>query len=115
MASSPAPARAAAGHSRIATTSERNTKGARTRRRRNLIDILYSGASTSRQKRYAAEPAPDMANVPLIDERTANRPEIGLVTLCRADAFRFCGVLRWRACATGCRSQVSAGVAPVRW
>src|SRR5882757_5522875 len=81
MASSPAPARAAAGHSRIATTSERNTKGARTRRRRNLIDILYSGASTSRQKRYAAEPAPDMANVPLIDERTANRLEFGLVAL----------------------------------
>jgi hypothetical protein len=36
------------------------------------IDILYPGAFTSRQKRYAAVPAPDMAKVTLIDERTAN-------------------------------------------
>ena len=31
------------------------------RLRRKLNDILYSGTLTSRQKRYAAEPAPDRA------------------------------------------------------
>jgi hypothetical protein len=40
--------------------------------RKERTDILYPGALTSRQKRYAAEPAPDMANLTLIDERTAN-------------------------------------------
>ncbi|MGP9810094.1 hypothetical protein ACTZWT_01130 [Rhodopseudomonas sp. NSM] len=41
-------------------------------RREELVDILYSGTSTSRQKQIRSGPAPDMAKVPLIDERTAN-------------------------------------------
>jgi hypothetical protein len=43
-------------------------KNARTAVRKDLTDILYSGALTSRLKRYAAKPAPDVANLPLIDE-----------------------------------------------
>jgi hypothetical protein len=54
------PAIAAAGHSRIPIASDRNLEFARERVRRELNDILYPGALTSRQKRYAAEPAPDI-------------------------------------------------------
>src|SRR3954454_5278876 len=69
-------ANADAGASRIAIASDRGSKHARTAMRKQLTDILYPGAFTSRQKRYAAEPAPDMANLTLIDERTANgRPK----------------------------------------
>jgi hypothetical protein len=50
---------AAAGANRIATAIARNPKSARARLRWELNDILYPGALTSRQKRYAAEPAPD--------------------------------------------------------
>jgi hypothetical protein len=39
----------------------------------DLNDILYSGALTSRLKRYAAEPAPDGANLTAISERTAKK------------------------------------------
>src|ERR1700736_3505680 len=65
-------AKADAGTNRIPIASDRNRKYARTAMRKELTDILYPGALTSRQKRYAAEPAPDMANLTLIDERTAN-------------------------------------------
>src|SRR6266852_7079832 len=65
-------AKAATGHNRIPIASERNPKHARTRIRRELNDILYPGALTSRLKRYAAEPAPDGANLTSINERTAN-------------------------------------------
>src|ERR1700686_2426733 len=66
-------AKPAAGHNRIpAATSDQNPKSARTRLRRELSDILYPGALTSRLKRYAAEPAPDGANLTSISERTAN-------------------------------------------
>src|SRR5882724_10050070 len=61
-------ANADAGTSRIAIASDRNRKYARTAMRKELTDILYPGALTSRQKRYAAEPAPDVANLTLIDE-----------------------------------------------
>ena len=40
--------------------------------RKDLGDIQYPGTLTSRLKQYAAEPAPDEANLPLISERTAN-------------------------------------------
>src|SRR2546423_3711924 len=43
--------------------------------RMELNDILYPGALTSRQKRYAAEPAPDRPNLTSISERTANGSE----------------------------------------
>jgi hypothetical protein len=59
------------GYDRTPIASDRNTKAAHVRRM-DQIDILYPGAFTSRQKRYAAVPAPDMAKVTLIDERTAN-------------------------------------------
>src|ERR1700682_2090437 len=52
-------AKAATGHNRIAIANEHNPKHARARIRRELNDILYPGALTSRLKRYAAEPAPD--------------------------------------------------------
>src|ERR1700730_11436413 len=65
-------AKPAAGHNRIPTANDRNPKNARTRLRRELSDILYPGALTSRLKRYAAEPAPDGANLTSISERTAN-------------------------------------------
>src|SRR4051794_19865502 len=63
---------AAAGARRIAIASEDNSEQARTAMRKEPSDILYPGTLTSRQKRYAAEPAPDMANLPLIDEGTGN-------------------------------------------
>ena len=61
-------ANADAGTSRTAIASDRNREYARTAMRKELTDILYSGASTSRQKRYAAEPAPDVANLTAISE-----------------------------------------------
>jgi hypothetical protein len=61
-------AKAVAGTRRSPIASDRNTKHARTAARKDLTDILYPGALTSRLKRYAAEPAPDVANLPLIDE-----------------------------------------------
>src|SRR3954467_1677511 len=61
-------AKADAGTSRIAIVSERNREYARTAMRTTLPDILSPGTFKSRQKRYAAEPAPDMANLTLIDE-----------------------------------------------
>src|SRR5687767_6852124 len=69
-------ANADAGHSNIPIASERNEKSARERIRKQLNDILYPGALTSRQKRYAAEPAPFRANLPLMCERSANGGEI---------------------------------------
>src|ERR1700687_3234244 len=65
-------AKAASGHKRISIANGRNPKHARTRIRREPNDILYPGALTSRLKRYAAEPAPDGANLTSISERTAN-------------------------------------------
>src|SRR5476651_1749812 len=65
-------ARAATGHNNIPIASDRIPKGAHARVRRELNDILYPGALTSRLKRYAAEPAPDVANLTSISERTAN-------------------------------------------
>jgi hypothetical protein len=52
-------AKATDGHTRIATAIDRNPRRAQARLRRELNDILYPGTLTSRQKRYAAEPAPD--------------------------------------------------------
>src|SRR3954466_2794238 len=77
-------ANADAGTSRSAIASDRNSEYARTAMRRELTDILYPGTCTSRQKRYAAEPAPDMANLTLIDERTANgrgKPLVAVVVI----------------------------------
>src|SRR5580658_8821569 len=68
-------ASAAAGHNTIPIANERIPKGARARLRKQLNDILYSGALTSRLKRYAAEPAPDGANLTSMSERAANRAE----------------------------------------
>ena len=65
---SSAPANTAIGHIRSPATRDHNAADAFLRRGKTWIDILYSGACTSRQKRYAAVPAPDMANLPLIDE-----------------------------------------------
>src|SRR5207244_5924602 len=70
-------ARQTAGHNRMAVARERNPKRACARIRRNLNDILYPGASTSRQWRYAAEPAPDTVNLTTIHEQRANRPRNG--------------------------------------
>src|ERR1700737_2945426 len=75
MVSPVVPAKAVPGHNKIPTANDRNAKNARARVRLDLIDILYPGASTSRLKRYAAVPAPDMANLQSNDERTANRRE----------------------------------------
>src|ERR1700709_1226634 len=61
-------AKADAGTSRMAIASDHDRIYARTAMRWELTDILHPGALTSRQKRYAAEPAPDMANLTLIDE-----------------------------------------------
>ena len=63
MASAAGSASAAAGHSSIPIASERNERRARDAHTQILNDILYPGALTSRQKRYAAEPAPDVANL----------------------------------------------------
>src|SRR4051812_17256722 len=68
MTSFGGPARAAAGHNRSPAASDRNPTHARARLRKELNDILYPGAVTSRQKRYAAEPAPDPANLTVISE-----------------------------------------------
>src|SRR6202048_2932285 len=73
MVSAEGSAKAATGHNRIPIANERNPKIARKRVRWELNDILYPGALTSRLKRYAAEPAPDSANLTSISERTANR------------------------------------------
>src|SRR6185369_15910658 len=62
-----------AGHSRIPAARD-NPKRARARIRWDLNDILYPGASTSRQWRYAAEPAPDTVNLTTIHEQRANGP-----------------------------------------
>src|SRR5580698_11588207 len=72
MGSTGESAKATTGHNRIPTASDRNPKDARVRVRRELSDILYPGALTSRLKRYTAEPAPDPANLTSIHERTAN-------------------------------------------
>src|SRR5439155_19281250 len=61
----------------MAVARERNPKRACARIRRNLNDILYPGASTRRQSRYAAEPAPDTVNLTTIHEQRANRPRNG--------------------------------------
>src|SRR5205823_10597876 len=58
----------------MAVARERNPKRACARIRRNLNDILYPGASTSRQWRYATGPAPDTVNLTTIHEQRANRP-----------------------------------------
>src|SRR6266404_5822551 len=81
-------ARAASGHNRIPIANRRNPRKARTRIRRELNDILDPGALTSRLKRYAAEPAPDGANLTSIHERTANGTEkAGHQLLCQARKF----------------------------
>jgi hypothetical protein len=54
---------ATAGKMRIPATSDRNPNDARARLRKELNDILYPGALTSRLKRYSAEPAPDTSNL----------------------------------------------------
>src|SRR5271154_855825 len=72
MASREGSARATAGHNRIPIAKARKPETARKRVRLHLKDILHPGALTSRLKRYAAEPAPDAANLTSIDERTAN-------------------------------------------
>src|SRR3954468_20269056 len=56
-------ARPKAGHSKSPATRERRAERATTRLRRKLNPILSSGTLTSRQKRYAAEPAPDRPNL----------------------------------------------------
>src|SRR5436190_9530309 len=61
-------ARPIAGHSTRPTTSERKPERATARLRRELNGILYSGTLTSRQKRYAAEPAPDRPNLTIMCE-----------------------------------------------
>src|SRR5687768_16573515 len=76
MESAAGAAKAAVGHRSTPIASERNEKSARERIRKQLNDILYPGALTSRQKRYAAEPAPDGANLTLMCERSANGGEI---------------------------------------
>src|ERR1700744_3060864 len=65
-----------AGASRTPIASARKADNARMRGRRYLDDILYPGALTSRLKRYAAEPAPDAANLTSMCERTANDGEL---------------------------------------
>src|ERR1700722_13312425 len=72
MASSTGAARPAAGHNKIPIAKDRNPESAHTRIRKKLNAILYPGTLTRRLKRYAAEPAPDRANLTPIDERTAN-------------------------------------------
>src|SRR5580704_4098073 len=72
MASSTGAARQVAGHNRIPIASDRNPESAHARIRKELNDIRYPGTLTSRLKRYAAEPAPDRANLTPIHERTAN-------------------------------------------
>jgi hypothetical protein len=64
-------ATAAIGHISIPAASAQNAE--RKEKRKDSGDILYPGTLTSRFKRYAAEPAPDEANLPSISERTANR------------------------------------------
>src|SRR6202022_1876107 len=81
MVSAEGSARAAIGQKRIPIANERNPKDARARVGRDLNDILYPGALTSRLKRYAAEPAPDRANLTSIDERTANGAEKPVASL----------------------------------
>src|ERR1700738_3548810 len=81
MVSAEGSAKAATGHNRIPIANERNPKIARRRVRWELNDILYPGALTSRLKRYAAEPAPDRANLTSIDERTANEAENPVASL----------------------------------
>src|ERR1700688_2647948 len=75
MASAVGSVKAATGHSTIPIANDRNTEDARKRIRWEHNDILYPGALTSRLKRYAAEPAPDGANLTSNDERTANGTE----------------------------------------
>src|SRR4051794_16800093 len=70
MALAEGSANAATGHKRIPIAKARNPKQARTQVRRRLSDILYLGALTSRLERYAAEPAPDVANLTAISERS---------------------------------------------
>src|SRR5664279_5529537 len=72
MLSTAGSAPAAAGNNRTPITSDRNPNDAQARLRRELNDILYLGALTSRLKRYAAEPAPDRANLTPMCERTTN-------------------------------------------
>src|SRR5467141_973425 len=71
MALAEGSADAATGHKRIPIANARDPKEARTQVRRRLSDIPYPGALTGRLKRYAAEPAPDLANLTAISERSA--------------------------------------------
>src|SRR5882724_8117827 len=75
MVSAASSASAATGHKRIPSTNAGNPKDARMRVRRELNDIPYPGALTGRLERYAAEPAPDTANLTAISERSANGAE----------------------------------------
>src|SRR5260370_30594719 len=75
MVSAASSATAATGHKRIPSTNAEKPKDARMRVRRELNDIRYPGALTGRLKRYAAEPAPDTANLTAISERSANGAE----------------------------------------
>src|SRR3954454_11716588 len=72
-------ANADTGTSRTAIASDRNREYARTAMRKELTDILYPGTCTSRQKRYAAVPAPHMANVTPIDNATATGAPLYLI------------------------------------
>jgi hypothetical protein len=63
MASTVGSLKAATGHSTIPIANDRNMEYARMRTGWEHNDILYPGALTSRLKRYAAEPAPDRANL----------------------------------------------------
>src|ERR1700694_2961533 len=99
MVSAEGSAKTATGHNRIPIANERNPKIARRRVRWELNDILYPGALTSRLKRYAAEPAPDRANLTSINERTAN----GAEKLAR-QLVRLGGQLAMRTCTTAVSS-----------
>src|ERR1700730_17156804 len=59
ITSAEGPSVTATGHNRTAIANAWRPKSARARIRFELTDILYPGALTTRQKRYAAEPAPD--------------------------------------------------------
>src|SRR5258708_23216663 len=75
MVSAASSAPAASGKKRIPSDNAGNPKDAGMRLSRELNDILYPGALTGRLERYAAEPAPDTANLTAISERSANGAE----------------------------------------
>src|SRR6266478_3843911 len=81
-------AKAAPGHNRIPIANKRNPKHARTRTRRELNDILYPGALTSRLNDTQRNRRPTGANLTSINERTANGTEkAGRRLLCQARKF----------------------------